>query len=265
MTKVESIAYEPALMRARLLSAAAGASPLAVFAVDAAGNVVFAEGGGIPTLTGGSVELDGLPLLDAWGETPALVAAIAGALSGTRFTGGIAAGQRRFEVRVVPLHDATTGICGAAGIAVPADPPPADDSNSDAARILEALVNSIPLAVWILDHRGDVVRENALARECGRDVIRTAQEHDSVGMSLAGRVLLQGLETRGTAPVRGSKGSPVDVPVRGVPLRGERGKTVGAIVLASPPEPQPAPPSIPDSFLLSPPLEIHSVEMPLPA
>lgn len=260
VTPAEPTVCDPDLIRARLLSAAAGTSPVAVFAVDAVGVVVFAEGGGTRALTGGLAELEGLSLLDAWGETPALVTAIAGALSGSRFAGDVVAGTRRFEVRVVPLQDAKDRICGAAGIAVEADPALHDGSESREAPIIEALVETLPLSIWILDQSGEVVHDNALAREYGRAAVRAARDEKADGASLVGRVLEQGREGRGVVRVKAWNGSPVDVPVRGVPLRGEDGGTVGAVLLAAPPRPEPAPPSLIDSIALSLPPAVSVVE-----
>jgi len=264
MTYAEPIACDPDLIPARLLSAAAGTSPVSVFAVDAAGVVVFAEGGGTRALTGGLVALEGLCLLDAWGESPALVTAIAGALSGARFAGDVAVGTRRFEVRVVPLQDTADRICGAAGIAIEADPATYDGPESREAPIIEALVETLPLSIWILDQCGEVVHDNALAREYGRAAVRAAREEEADGASLVGRVLEQGREGRGVVRVKAWNGSSVDVPVRGVPLRGEDGGTVGAVLLAAPPQPQPAPPSLIDSLALPLPPAVSVVEARLP-
>ncbi len=245
MSWTDASTFEPTRLRSALLSAAAMASPVAVFTVDAVGTVVFAEGGALRRLTGGSGRVDGLGVYEAWGETPKLVAAIGEALGGERFAGELRAGGRTFDVRVVPLLDSEGTIRGAAGLAVENGPTALEPSGRDAALILEALVESLPFSVWVLDQRGDVVHENTPAREHGRTAVQTAREDGPGGPSLIGRVLLEGRESRGSARVRISGGAPVDLAVRGVPLSSETGSTVGAILLAAPPPPPPAPPSLP--------------------
>lgn len=245
MSALESSPLEPSRIRSGLLAAAVGAAPVAVFAVDAEGTVVFAEGGALRLLTGSTAGVDGLGVLEAWGETPRLVAAIGEALAGQRFAGEIRAGGRRFDARIVPLLDANRKVRGAAGLAVEDAPVELEPSGRDAPRILEALVESLPMSVWVLDQRGDVVGENAPAREHGRSAVHTAREGSAGGPSLVGRVLLEGRECRGVARVRVFGDAPAELPIRGVPLANETGSTVGALLLAAPPALPPAPPSLP--------------------
>lgn len=234
---------DPAAIRVRLLTAAAGSTPVAVFAVDERGIVVFAEGGGLRRLTGGRTKIEGLAAVDAFGETPMLVAGIGQALGGVRFAANLNAGEHRYAVRVLPLaSDDRRSVPGAAGLAVEAAPSVLDAAGSGVSPILEALVESTPLSVWVLDPRGDVVRDNAYARELGLGVLRNARESAPGSASLIGRVLLEGLESRGLARVRDASGRPADLPVRAIPLRNANGSTVGAIVLAPPPSTLPAAP-----------------------
>lgn len=231
---------DPASIRARLLAAAAGSTPVAVFAVDVQGTVVLGEGGGLRRLTGGRAKVEGLAAVDAFGETPMLVAAIGQALGGVRFAGNLNVGDHRYAVRVLPLaSDDGRFVRGAAGLAVEATPSVLDAAGSGISQILEALVESMPLSVWVLDQRGDVVRDNLYARELGLGAVRNARETAPGSPSLIGRVLLEGRESRGFARVRGASGQPVDLPVRAVPLRNSNGSTVGAVVMA------PLPPTLP--------------------
>jgi hypothetical protein len=244
MTKPHAESLGPANIRTRLLTAAVGSSPVAIFAVDATGTVVFAEGGGVRWLTGGHTAVDGLSVVDAWGETPMLVAAIGQALGGVRFSGNLTVGERRFAVRVLPMFDGANEIEGAAGLAVEAPHGALDRSESTLGQILDVLVEGLPFSVWILDQRGDVVRENDLAKEQGLAAIRSARENGPGGAGLVGRVLLDGRETVGVARVRDAAGAEVELPVRGVPLRNANGSTVGAVLTATSPAPLPAPPSL---------------------
>lgn len=240
MSGRDARALDPASIRARLLAAAAGSTPVAVFAVDTQGTVVFGEGGGLRRLTGGRNRVDGLPAVDAFGETPMLVAAIGQALGGVRFAGNLAVGEHRYAVRVLPLaSDDGRSVQGAAGLAVEAAPSVLDAAGSGVSQILEALVESMPLSVWVLDQRGDVVRDNFYARELGLGAVRNARENAPGAPSLIGRVLLEGREGRGFARVRGDSGQSFELPVRAVPLRNSNGSTVGAVVMA------PLPPTLP--------------------
>jgi hypothetical protein len=244
MTKRYAGSLGPENIRTRLLAAAVGSSPVAVFVVNTTGTVVFAEGGGVRWLTGGQTAVDGLAVVDAWGETPMLVAAIGQALGGVRFSGNLTVGERRFAVRVLPMFDGANAIEGAAGLAVEAPHASLDKSESTLGQILDVLVEELPFSVWILDQRGDVVRENGLAKEQGLSAIRTARENGPAGAGLVGRVLLDGKETVGVARVRDAAGAEVELPVRGVPLRNANGSTVGAVLTATPIAPLPAPPSL---------------------
>lgn len=244
MTRTNAEPLGPSNLRTRLLGAAVGSSPVAIFAVDAAGTVVFAEGGGIRWLTGGLTSLNGLSVVEAWGETPMLVAAIGQALGGVRFSGNLNVGERRFAVRVLPLFDAANAVEGAAGLAVEAPHAALDRSESALGQILDVLVEGLPFSVWVLDHRGDVVRENYLAKEQGLAAIRSARENGPGGAGLVGRVLLDGRDTVGVARVRDAAGAEVELPVRGVPLRNANGSTVGAVLTATPFAPRPAPLSL---------------------
>lgn len=244
MTKRDAGSLGPENIRTRLLTAAVGSSPVAIFAVDAAGTVVFAEGGGVRWLTGGPTAVDGLAVVEAWGETPMLVAAIGQALGGVRFAGNLNVGDRRFAVRVLPLLDGANAIEGAAGLAVEAPQGALDRSESTLGQILDVLVEELPFSVWILDQRGDVVRENVRAKEQGLAAVRTARENGPAGAGLVGRVLLDGKEAVGVARVRDVAGDEVELPVRGVPLRNANGSTIGAVLTATPLAPLPAPPSL---------------------
>jgi hypothetical protein len=244
MTSPQAESLSPENIRTRLLAAAVGSSPVAVFAVDATGTVVFAEGGGVRWLTGGPTAVNGLAVVEAWGETPMLVAAIGQALGGVRFSGNLTVGERRFAVRVLPLFDAANAVEGAAGLAVEAPHPAMDRSESTLGQILEVLVEALPFSVWVLDQRGDVVRENYLAKEQGLSAIRSARENGAGGAGLVGRVLLDGRDTAGVARVRDAAGADVELPVRGVALRNANGSTIGAVLTATPLAPLPAPPSL---------------------
>ena len=132
-----------------------------------------------------------------------------------------------------------------------------DANGSGVAQVLEALVESMPLSVWVLDHRGDVVRENVFAREVGLGAVRSARETSPGAPSLVGQVLLEGRESRGTARFRDATGDLTDVPIRGIPLRNANGSTVGALLMAPPPLTLPAgPPSV--DFVFSDALRLSS-------
>jgi hypothetical protein len=243
---MNALALDQAGLRMRLLSVAVSASPVAVFVVDAAGSIVFAEGGAVGALFGGKASLAGDRALEAAADTPALVSAMAQGLEGHRFGGDLTIGERHFSVRLIPLQAGDGLVAGVAGMALEAPTATLEQGSSGLAEILGALLETLPLSAWVLDHRGDVVRDNGHAREHGLEAVRTSREDGPSGRSLVGRVLLEGRETAGVARVRDGNGAVVRLRVQGVPLRNSKGMTVGAVLTAEPPRLPPAPPSIPD-------------------
>jgi len=249
---VNALALDPVRLRQRLLSVAVGASPVAIFAVDAAGTIVFAEGGALGAVFGGRTSLAGSPSLEVSADTPALVSALAQCLEGQRYSGDLNFGERRYSVRLVPLHAGDGVIAGVAGMAVEVQSAPLAQGASGLADILGALLESLPLSAWVLDHRGDVIRDNGFAREHGMAAVQGSREDGPNGHSLVGRVLLEGRETAGVARVRSRSGAAVRLRVRGVPLRNARGLTVGAVLTAEPPPLPPAPPTVEDGLPVPP-------------
>jgi PAS domain-containing protein len=239
-------ASDRARLRNRLLAAAVGASPAAVFTVDASGIISFAEGGGIPFLSKGRRSIEGRTAADAWAGSPQLLAAVRQALAGVRFAGDVWIERRRYAARVIPMRDREDAVTGVAGLAVAYVREAQAPAATDSAAIVSALVDSLPGAVWVLDHRGDVLRHNDLAREVGMNTVRRARESAAPGGSLVGAVLLEGRSARGLVPLRDSSGTRVHVNMRGIPLRDSKGSTVGAVLVAESPEPPPAPPSLID-------------------
>lgn len=240
---MNTLVLDHARLRQRLLSVVVSASPVAVFSVDAAGSVVFAEGGALGALFGGRTSITGSRALEVAADTPALVSAIARCLEGHRFSGDLTIGERHYSVRMVPLQAGDGFVAGAAGIALEAPVAATALGGSGLTEILGALLESLPLSAWVLDHRGDVVQDNGFAREHGLVAVRSSREDGPSGHSLVGRVLLEGRETAGIARVRNWSGAAVRLRVRGVPLRNSKGITVGAVLTAEPPAAPPAPPT----------------------